>query len=448
MQTHWVDVYAKEFRKLSNQARFVTEIIENRLIVSKKSKPKLVAELREKKYEAFPKNKDAKKAGETDDVVENTDDPADEDGGARDYDYLLGLPIWSLTQERVDKLKTQMVDKKKQLDDLKALSEKDLWCSDLDEFLKVWDAREIEEHDIARKIRGMGRRVSKKLGAGKSSKVSARMKTDDDYAPKATKAKPNAKVGVVHVEPPKKTTQQKLSGIFGSGAAKVFQKQRPISRFDGADMSENETKTETISDTEFDHEAMVKPSRAPSEQPPAGGRSKRAAAAKPKNWLVDDDDDSDALDDDDLGDIGAMVKGIGSNADAGNGRVSLYNMSRPDNSGNRVTSSAEPAKTKSKPKALDLSSDDETNYVELAKSSPQKPTHKDDLDEFLSDDDSFAPPKALGKNVVASKQKKAPTIKKSISAAQHRPLTLSPAAKAYAAKAAKNKLKPVTKKNM
>jgi DNA topoisomerase-2 len=77
---------------LSNQARFVTEIIENKLVVSKKPKPKLVEELRKKGYEAFPKVNDTKKAGETDDVVENTDEVgADEEGGARDYDYLLGV---------------------------------------------------------------------------------------------------------------------------------------------------------------------------------------------------------------------------------------------------------------------------------------------------------------------------------------------------------------------
>lgn len=52
----------------------------------------LVAELRKRDYEAFPKVSDAKKAGEDDDVVENEDEAtADEDAGARDYDYLLGV---------------------------------------------------------------------------------------------------------------------------------------------------------------------------------------------------------------------------------------------------------------------------------------------------------------------------------------------------------------------
>lgn len=81
-----------EYRKLKNQARFVMEIIDNKLVVSKKKKPVLVAELRKRDYEAFPKVKDAHKAGETDDVVENDEEVADdEESGARDYDYLLGV---------------------------------------------------------------------------------------------------------------------------------------------------------------------------------------------------------------------------------------------------------------------------------------------------------------------------------------------------------------------
>jgi hypothetical protein len=68
------------------------EIIENKLVVSKKKKPVLVAELRKRDYEAFPKVTGAQKAGETDDVVENEEEvAADEDSGARDFDYLLGV---------------------------------------------------------------------------------------------------------------------------------------------------------------------------------------------------------------------------------------------------------------------------------------------------------------------------------------------------------------------
>jgi len=81
-----------EYRKLKNQARFVLEIIDHKLTVSKKKKSVLVAELRKRDYEAFPKLKNAQKSGETEDVVENEEEVGvDEDGGARDFDYLLGV---------------------------------------------------------------------------------------------------------------------------------------------------------------------------------------------------------------------------------------------------------------------------------------------------------------------------------------------------------------------
>jgi DNA topoisomerase-2 len=93
-KAYWLDKIDMEYRKLRNQTRFIMAIIDNELIVSKKKKPALVAELRKSGYEAFPKVKDAQKAGETDDVVENEDEvTADEDSGARDYDYLLGVSL-------------------------------------------------------------------------------------------------------------------------------------------------------------------------------------------------------------------------------------------------------------------------------------------------------------------------------------------------------------------
>ena len=95
MQAHWLEKINTEYRKLQNQARFVAEIIENKLVVSKKKKPVLVAELRKREYEAFPKVKDGHKAGEADDVVENDEEGGvDEEAGARDYDYLLGVSYY------------------------------------------------------------------------------------------------------------------------------------------------------------------------------------------------------------------------------------------------------------------------------------------------------------------------------------------------------------------
>ena len=70
-------------------------IITKDLTVSNKRKTVIVAELRDLKFKPFPKTKKQKEEGETEPVEE------EEEGQASDYDYLLGMAIWSLTAEKV-----------------------------------------------------------------------------------------------------------------------------------------------------------------------------------------------------------------------------------------------------------------------------------------------------------------------------------------------------------
>lgn len=82
----------KELEKMTNQARFIKMIIDGALTVSKKKKAVLVAELKKLKFKPFPKKADAKKAGETEEAMED-DDEVDDGGesGINDFDYLLGV---------------------------------------------------------------------------------------------------------------------------------------------------------------------------------------------------------------------------------------------------------------------------------------------------------------------------------------------------------------------
>jgi DNA topoisomerase-2 len=83
----------KELEKLSNQARFVKEIIDGKLVVSKKKKVALVQELQARGYKPFPKVIEATKDGELEAVLENDEALEDEKIGASDYDYLLGVSL-------------------------------------------------------------------------------------------------------------------------------------------------------------------------------------------------------------------------------------------------------------------------------------------------------------------------------------------------------------------
>ncbi len=92
-------VYHADYRKLENQYRFVQEIMEAKLVVSKKKKAVVVQELRDCKYEAFPKdNGDSKMAKSKDD--EESAEEEDDAGSSsdRDFDYLLSVSLEAMTR--------------------------------------------------------------------------------------------------------------------------------------------------------------------------------------------------------------------------------------------------------------------------------------------------------------------------------------------------------------
>lgn len=476
------------------------------------------------------------------------------------------MQIYSLTLERLERLKKQIRDKKAEHDELEALDEKDLWCKDLDDFVEEWDNQMRLDDEIRNNIRKMGRRTSRKIGAGKGSRKKA---DDDDFDPGKKKAR--GKAAMKKIVMPIQSTQQRL---FSTEAKKP----KPVvtdgadSDFDDDDFASLKKTTEKattkaaskpavakvpspvvdISDDDTDFAALAtnrgkraaakkpipvdlsdeddedfedfvepaqvtrKPAAAKEPSPmdlseededdtalptkpqrktatakkptpidlsdeesdsvlpsktqkkaaiakkpssdesaaeqettvedvaPAAGRSKRAAAAKKKTWVFSDDEDDESQDDGDgmLGDVGAMVRGIGEPAAASNnGRLSLFAMSRSEH-GNPVVPKL---KTKQS-RTFDFDSPDDTNYELLAKSSPQKPP---EIDELMSDDDDapVAPKASSSKskqskaplNVVAGQTKK-PRARAATSKSNAKedkpakPVQLSPAAKAYAAK--------------
>lgn len=422
------------------------------------------------------------------------------------------MPIWSLTLERLEKLKNQIEAKKAEWEELNALSEKDLWCKDLDDFVDEWEAQLKLDDEVEGNIKRAKRRESLKLGAGKGRKAK---KDDDDYAPakKTTKA---VKPKVEKVEKVELKSQQRFlekfqakakpkpttSSLGGDGASDdefsdddfallgkkpaVKQEVReesdaPASIPDARSKRAAVTKSKYVvddDDSEMDSDddfmELGKPkaseSASASASEAAPKPTKRAATAKAKPVYKVDDSESDSDDDKMLGDVGAMVKGIGGSSDSNNGgRLSLFSMSRPE--GESVLPKL---KTKPSKANLDFDSHDDTNYEALAMSSPRKSTKADEIDDFLSDDSAAPAPKASTSQAAASKAKaplsvvpaaskkargrpagsknkpkddapapkatKAAATKKApakTATAKAKPITLSPAAKAYAAKQAK-----------
>ncbi|ROW16813.1 hypothetical protein VPNG_01567 [Cytospora leucostoma] len=488
-RAYWLRVYHADYRKLKNMARFIEEIIDGKLVVYRKKRAVLVQELRDRKYEAFPRGESVKKPRNTDEEMDQDEEDEAEDlesnePGAGDYDYLLSMPIYSLTSERLERLKKQIAAKKAEHDELEKLDEKDLWCRDLNDFLDEWDHQLTLDDEIRKNIRNMGRRRSRKIGAGGTRGKRAKG-DDDDYNPggKATKAPRTVKkqptIVKQLVQPVKKSASSFTAKFEGGPKEKALGndgadsddsdvdfsalgKSKPVPASKPAPASKpvpakKPSPVESAAD-DSDIEEIAAPSPAPA---PATGRSRRAAASKAKTWVFSDDDESEDDNGDDLlGDVGAMVRGIGEPAtDSKNGRLSLFAMSRSEH-GN----AAVPKLKQKQSRSHDLDEPDDTNYELLAKSSPHKPNRSSDIDDLMSDDDNLAattsarakaakvaPRTAAAAAAAPAKKPRgrpAGTTNKAKEDEPAKPAQPSPAAKAYAAKtkapAASSKLKKKT----
>ncbi|KAI4845057.1 type II DNA topoisomerase [Aureobasidium sp. EXF-8845] len=510
----------RELDKLSNQSRFVQMIIDGKLVVSKKKKSALVAELHKLNFKPIPKLADAKKQGELEDVVEEDEDGEDAAPGANDFDYLLGMAIWSLTQERVEKLLKQIGDKEAEVDALIKLSPKNLWTQDLDELLEEWHTQLQVEATRAKKSKGKGRRTSQKLGLMGTSKKRKSDDSDDDddddfivsKKPKtaaksaaASKTAPAAKskvskgatglldnflvkpaadkpTGVVPVidgieqQPVEAPPAVKAGLIAPSEITKPLVK-RKMTKIEDSDHEMEivsvpvakapvrRVKTALDTDDEEEVAPVVKTAAKPAAKPaprkkpviesdsgdedvemfdaakmkpaaqPAATSRGRAAAKKPVKYAADSDEE---MSDDDLGDISKMVKEIPSTAPS---------RSLLSNSTHRIGASHGIKSSQGRKESVEPV--DDTDWAELAKGTPAKPiaqataaaNFSDDDDDVNMDDDSILlstrkpqPLKTISKTATK------PTV--STTAKAKKPAvapvkTLSPAAKAYAAKQSK-----------
>lgn len=409
------------------------------------------------------------------------------------------MPIWSLTKERVEKLLAQIGDIEREIDTLIKLTKEDLWSKDLDEFINEWRTQLQEEANIRKKIASMGRRESTKLNI--NAKVPGRKRKaqgeddDSDFGTKAAARKPapvkraQPKVNMLSEAPlakptvKSKPTASSKAKTLGAKSAPVVPEDTniPHQASDGlqslgsvqaSDMPVapifQKAKTSTVSKKTAPVE-KVKSEDEDDQEPdaeiirPAVSRKPRQAAKKVPTYILDD---SDSNGDDMLLDVGKMVKGIGNaSSDQATTTRPLFSasMSRPG------SSSGLPKKSSSSSRqTMDVDGDD-TDYSKLAPPPAAKRgisvTARRTIisDEDIDDDDDDAdflhvnkkspPPKVVSvpkvPKATATKPATQPKAKATVTAAAKKAikpttsqpvkkLTLSPAAKAYAAKRSRN----------
>lgn len=406
------------------------------------------------------------------------------------------MPIWSLTKERVEKLLQQIGDIEIEIDTLIKLTKEDIWNRDLDDFINEWRFQLEDEDKRQKKIASLGRRESRKLkiGAGKGAggrkrKAQSDGTDDSDFggptkkpaaskpavtkhvqprqgllshlsplakanqpkpkvpkvpkAPKATiEVQKEAQKAIEVAQPDKKASDDIWMNVDGPSdlgsdppIAPIFQKAKAATATTKKSAPRIIPKSEDESD-----EDIVKPT--------AASRKPRAAATKPVKYnVLSDSDDSNG--DDLLFDVGKMVKGIGNaSADQSSNSRPLFStsMSRPGNSAGLAK------KSSSAKQATDLDADD-TDYSKLVPAkkgttvTAKAMVFSDDDDVDMMDDDMDAvaaapPPKKPAtkpKQLPKAKAKPAPKAAPKAAPPPPKKLPLSPAAKAYAAKQARNK---------
>ena len=139
----------KKIRVLKGKKRFITEIINDTLIIKKKSENQIFKELAERNYEK---------------AVEDDSDELEND---KPYLYLLKMNIRSFTEERILDMEKSIEKMDTDLKTLQETSEKKMWIADLEEFVDAYDKW---FHEMAKKDLKAEKRKKKTTDVEKSKK--------------------------------------------------------------------------------------------------------------------------------------------------------------------------------------------------------------------------------------------------------------------------------------
>uniref|UniRef100_A0A098VQW0 DNA topoisomerase 2 n=1 Tax=Mitosporidium daphniae TaxID=1485682 RepID=A0A098VQW0_9MICR len=158
---------SREWKRLDAKMRFISEILQGTLVIARKSKADLVRELSEKGYEE------------------------DENGGG--YDYLLGMPLWSLTAERILQLENERKEKEDELKLLLSKTPCDLWKTDLMTLKKFVSSSEYYSDHIGVRADVASQQIAYTEGEKPMKIIKLEQKEDplrESKEPKETEKKP------------------------------------------------------------------------------------------------------------------------------------------------------------------------------------------------------------------------------------------------------------------
>lgn len=317
-KAYMMGLLTAEAKRLENQARFILEKIDNVIKIENRKRKEMILTLRERGYDPDPllewkkqqaqdQDKDDGESQEDDEDEEDKD--KDKDGGSTSYNYLLGMPLWSLTRERKEDLLAKRDQKKGELESLRQKTPADLWTMDLDVFMAKLD--EVEEAQRRDEAAG-GAKAVVKTGKGRP-KPSKKMEAETQPSPFAERVQPKIdwearKAKAEKGAPGRKSRKAAEDGVKTEGdnpdnpdapPAKAPRKRGPAKAGSGDKKRSPKKKRRSWSGSSDDEDSAYSMGFASDDDeerpviPPERQTSRRAALARPKYKMDDSDENTD-----------------------------------------------------------------------------------------------------------------------------------------------------------
>jgi DNA topoisomerase-2 len=118
-------------KKLKNQHRFTLEILKKTIIIFNTPEEEIIRILEEKKYDKLNKQGESY-------VKENKEGEELKEETKESFDYLLTMQLRTFTQEKVARLNSEFEKKEKEIQEIRRISEFQMWTNDLDELEKAY----------------------------------------------------------------------------------------------------------------------------------------------------------------------------------------------------------------------------------------------------------------------------------------------------------------------
>jgi DNA topoisomerase-2 len=133
---HQLAILEHQLKLISFKVKFILMVVEKKLEVNNKKRTEIEEKLEKLKFPKLGRSKDDTKVS---------------------YDYLLSMPIYNLTYEKIEELKKQQEDKEAEYEELNGKTPQDIWSTELDvleeEYTKWYNKKvqEAKENGIKKK---------------------------------------------------------------------------------------------------------------------------------------------------------------------------------------------------------------------------------------------------------------------------------------------------------